>query len=136
MKVNIRYIALFLVSFCLVGVGGFIIGSHLAQDKLNKYFTKLNYTANATEIISDVKLLKLIRSGKVDEAVELLETLLDVNLSGLALYDKIAPNERDKEIIDAIITAKRYRVAYSLHKVNQKLDDSVNKTFGLVNIDN
>ncbi len=116
---------LVIVLVCISAYGGYIYGGNQRQKKLDQYFELLNYSAWATEVKGNVKLLDLIEAKKYKETENLLENFLDVTLASISSYDKLAANHPDKDIFSAIDIARKHREQYPAHKVNQNLESSV-----------
>jgi hypothetical protein len=114
---------------------GIRVGNYQTTKKIDRQIEKSLYALDATEIRNQVMLLELLKAGDYSMAQNRLEAFLDVGLAGLALYvnnPPLNPDREDKEIIEAISIAKKYREKYPGHQVNSTFENSVKKTLDYV----
>jgi len=117
--------------FILVGVGGFLLGKYQTEEYASKLMMNQLYGSASTSLYLRVRLLKTLHSGQIDQGEDMLEKLIDADLSTLALYKKIPPNQRNSEIIDSIRSAKEYRKAFPQHLVHPNIANSVKTALDL-----
>ncbi len=118
-----------IVLVCISAFCGYVYGGKQQQVKLDQHFALLNYSAWAIEVKGNVKLLELLEAKKYKDAENLLENFLDVRLSSIALYDRLAADYPDNDIFSAIDIAKKHREQYTAHQVNPNLAPSVARAF-------
>lgn len=114
---------------------GIRVGNYQTTKRVDRQIQKSLYALEATEVKNQVMLLELLKAGDYNIAQNRLEAFLDVGLAGLALYVKkppLNPDMEDKEIIEAISIAKKYREKYPGHQVNSTFENSVKKTLDYV----
>jgi hypothetical protein len=124
-----------IILFFLAAYGGYILGGHKKQQKIERQFELLNYSSYATAATINVKLLNLIEEKKYKNSEELLENLIDINLASLSLYDKLASSYPDQKIFDAITTVNNHRAKHPGHKVNKTLANAVERAYKIVKSD-
>lgn len=131
MKLVIKIVAVVITVICvLVVAAGF--GYMKATERFNVLYTNIINESVAEEIKCQVQLLKLLKTSNYDKAQRQLEAFLDVNLGGLTLYVNNPPLQPNTRVVEAITVAKRYREQHPGHKINQVIENSVNKTLDFV----
>lgn len=135
MKHCLFKVLVFVVAAAGIFYAGIRVGNYQTTKRIDKLFEKSLYSLDATEIKNQVMLLELIKAGDYNMAQKRLEAFLDIGLAGLALYvnnPPLNPDREDKEIIEAISIAKKYREKYPGHPVNRTFENSVKKTLDYV----
>jgi hypothetical protein len=116
----------------IIGLVIFISGLYLGyKHGLNKDVSAYQSTFDESVVITlnnEIKLLKYIRSGDIDSAKEMLESLVDVGVSYLGV-NILKKNSTDNKIIGAIKEAKEYRDKFPDHKPNKVLSKTIEETF-------
>lgn len=117
----------------LAGVLVFVCGLYLGYSKSAKQSANVNVSATYDDSISiklknEVKLLKHLNDGEIDIAKDMLETLLDADVSYLGVK-LLKTNTAEKNVLDALTEAKEYRQKYSAHKPNKAVSKTVEETF-------
>ena len=107
--------------------GGYMVGSMEGQRAMDEQYQLLNYSAWATEVKANVRLLDLIDARQYKEAGDLLETFLDIRLASLSPYEGIAGDHPDQDVFQAIEMARLRRSKHPGHMVNPKLEKNVER---------
>lgn len=128
---NAKIYIVALVVVCIAIYGGYVCGGNQRQKKLDQYFELLNYSVWATEVKSNIKLIDLIEAKRYKDAEILLENYLDVTLASMSLYGELADKHPDKDIFDAIETARKHREQHPDHKVDPTLANSVDRALNI-----
>jgi hypothetical protein len=131
MKRYLQIIALFVMVIGIFLIGK-KVGSHNTSEKLDKLFFESFISLVATDVKGKVELLELIKSGNCTKAHERIESYLDIGLADIAVYVNMRPIKPDSNVIEAISLAKKYREKYPGHRVNNVIENSVNKTLDYV----
>lgn len=131
MKLRILYIVIVILLLGMAVKIGVQVGSKAEREKLDKVYLSSYGGLTATEAIVHVRLLEHLRSGSNDKAEEMLENMLDNDLSGLAVHLS-EPQGLSDEMKDAVIRAKEYREKYPTHKVSSNLANSVQRVLDSV----
>ena len=101
-----------------------------AYRRLKTRMTELHFV---NENIDALRTLNKLRSGEVDEAIELNETFLDVSVITLAgLLRPMAKERRDQELLFHIRRAKEYRDKFPHKSKIDGFDWQVTQAFGLI----
>lgn len=135
MKHYLFAVLVFVVAAAGIFYAGIRVGNYQTTKRIDKLMEKSLHSLDATEIKNQVMILELIKNGDYNMAQKRLEAFLDVGLAGLALYvnnPPLNPDREDKDIIEAIIVAKKYREKYPGHRVNSTFEISVKKTLDYV----
>ena len=135
MKHYLFAVLVFVVAAAGIFYAGIRVGNYQATKRIDKLIKKSLHSLDATEIKNQVMILELIKAGDFNMAQKRLEAFLDVGLAGLALYvnnPPLNPDRDDKDIIEAIRVAKKYREKYPSHRVNSTFENSVKKTLDYV----
>jgi hypothetical protein len=125
-----------ILTLIVVAIFVFIVGAGFgymkATDRFNKYITSSLYDSAATEVKGKVGLLELLKDGNSDKAQKRLEALVDVDLGTLTLYVNNPPLKQNKDVVEAIKIAKKYREKHPDHRVSPAIENSVKKTLDFV----
>lgn len=113
----------------LAAYGGYVYGGHKARKEDAILFELLNYSSLATEMNIKMKLLNLIDDGRLNDSKTFLNKLIDLDLAGLCLYDKLAQSNPNQNIFDAIAAVKKYREAHPGHQVSEAMSSSVERAY-------
>ncbi len=125
---RIAVFLLVIVVSLLLGIG---YGSCRTERATGHVIEKILVNSSSGNLLVHVEALERLRSGNQDNAAELLERLVDLDLAQLAAHSKFIMDQRQEDVESAIQKAKAYRVRYPGHKVNEKLAGSVVKGFEL-----
>ena len=128
MKVARFYVPIIILVF-IAAYGGYVLGGHKRQQKIERQFELINYSSYATDVNIDVQLIDYLEAKRYKDAEDLLEKMIDVTLDSLSLYDKLAPRYPDQKIFDAIATVKKHRETHPGHKVHETLSPGVERAF-------
>jgi hypothetical protein len=112
------------------GVIGYRVGSFRAMDEL----FKLELGTGMASLSTNLKVAELLKSNQKEQAEELLERLIDMEVSSLGIHARNPQFESTKQkIIDSIHKAKDYRQRYPspTHKINENLKSDVEAAFKL-----
>jgi hypothetical protein len=90
--------------------------------EINDFISAMERQRNATDASFDVRLLTDLRSGKTNDAIELLETRLDGSLMPFA-FDHDSTNDKLLE------RAKEYRSRYPHKSGSPEIDAAVARAF-------
>jgi hypothetical protein len=131
-KKMLRIIAILVGMWVLI-----MIGYSVGSKKTSDYFLRQYMEGNLTNLHSKIKVAELLKTNQRDKAEELLETLIDVDVSSLGvevnlkLYTPIR-----QEILQAIKETKTYRTKWTspTHAVNKNLKSGVDAAFGMDNV--
>ena len=101
------------------------------------FYRRLRTKLTASHVIQDnieaLWALKKLRAGKVDEAIELAETALDVSVITLAGLMRPVPKERrDQDLLFHIRRAREYREKFPYKSKTEGFDWQVAQAFALV----
>lgn len=102
-------------------LSGTYLGYVIGKKQSNQTIVVLSSTYDdsvATNLINNVKNLEYLQNGKIDKSRDLLETLIDFDVSYLnvKLKDKKYALFKDERILEAIGYAKKYRKQYPEHQ--------------------
>lgn len=112
------------------GVIGYRVGSIRTMDEL----FKLELGTGMASLSTNLKVAELLKNNQKEQAEELLEKLIDMEVSSLGVH---AGNPHFKatrqKIVDSIHKAKDYRQRYPspTHKINENLKSGVEAAFKL-----
>lgn len=120
------------VLILLTAAISFATGMYIGASKTVKFYFNMDVSSSATDVKSKIKTLEAIKKGKIQEAEESLERLVDVNLGHLGVSNNNSLLENKAEVLEAIRKAKDYRDRYPGHKVNPTLNKSVVGAFSLI----
>ena len=130
MRLKLLYLLSSIIFIGISFVMGYHFGNKYNNTKVDKYYSALQYENIASEIKSQVKILRLLKNMEYGKAQKLMDNLLDVNLATLGAYGEIPKTERKDEILSAIEDVKEYRSKYE-YQVNPSLKDSVESAMRL-----
>ncbi len=131
MRQNANVVVIVIVLIGAAAYGGYVFGGMQRQKAMDEQFRLLNFSVGATEVKANVMALELIEAKKYKEAEELLENVLDVRLANLGPYEVLARDHPDKEIFQAVQTARIHREQHPSHKAAPNLEKSVDRALGL-----
>jgi hypothetical protein len=117
-------ITLILTAFVVGAIGG---GWSIAN--MSK---RLVYLQETDEAATDVALLNRIRSNNITNAVDMLETKLDISLAMLSSDFKDIPKTQRVEVLKTIQMAKDYRDKFPHKNSYPDLNQAVSNAFSLV----
>jgi hypothetical protein len=119
-----------LIAILVAAMAGYRIGSTKTTD----IFLLNEVSRTQTDLQTFIRLAELLKTDKKDSAAELLENLIDVEVSSLGhqANSKVYSKNRN-EIIDTIGKAKAYRArwAASNHRIKESLKPGVDAAFKL-----
>jgi|SRR6185369_3388741 len=124
------WIVLIVVGFCLSGIAGAYVGSNTIAKSL--LMSELG--TSVTSLNSNLKVIELLKKNEKEKAEELLENLIDVDVSSMGVHagNKFFTQNRN-EIIEAIHRAKAFRSKWpnASHTINPNLRNGVEAAFKL-----
>jgi hypothetical protein len=112
------------------GVIGYRLGSIRTMNEL----FKLELGSGMASLSTNLKVAELLKTNQKEKAEELLENMIDVEVSSLGVHAGNPQFEATRQkIIDSIHKAKDYRQRYSspTHKINENLRSGVEAAFKL-----
>ena len=116
-------------------VAGYFVGQWQTRRTVDAYFAKLmspEVRRATAEFSHAAGLLKAIRSGDTNEAIETLEADLDTNILLIgAVAEATPPSERDKQWFSRIRWLRDYRATHP-RKSDQFIDEQVAHYLSLV----
>jgi hypothetical protein len=123
-------IAAILVGMWVLIMVGYRVGSNKAAD----YFLRQALESELTSLRTNIKVAEQLKTNQKEKAEELLETLIDVDVSSLGVQvnqKTFAPMRQ--EMLASINEAKAYRTKWTspTHTVNKKLKSGVDAAFGM-----
>jgi len=99
---------------------------------LNNYLTTMTTTMQAADAATTVTILEQLRTGHRAEAIELLESRLDVSLLGLGSSVGATPRtERQPASLRTLQRAKEYRAEFPRKTGNTNVDSAVRQAWNL-----
>lgn len=126
------------IAAILVGMWVFImIGYSVGSRKTSDYFLRQYMEGNLTNLHSKIKVAELLKTNQKEKAEELLETLIDVDVSSLGVEVNLKPyTPIRQEILQTIKETKTYRTKWTspTHAVNKNLKSGVDAAFGMDNV--
>ncbi|MDD5277856.1 MAG: hypothetical protein PHR16_17500 [Methylovulum sp.] len=126
-------IAATLVGMWVLVMIGYSVGSRKTSD----YFLRQYMESNLTTLRSKIKVAELLKTNQKEKAEELLETLIDVDVSSLGVEVNLKPyGPIRQEILQTVQEAKAYRTKWTspTHTVNKNLKRGVDAAFGMENV--
>ena len=93
---------------------------------------RLIYIQQTEEVATDVALLNRIRLNNITNAVDVLETKLDISLGMLSFDFKDIPKTERVEVLKTIQMAKDYRDKFPHENSHPDLSQAVSNAFSLV----
>lgn len=130
---KILYIIALLVGMWVLIMIGYSVGSR----KTSNYFLSQYMEGSLSNLHSKIKVAELLKTNQKEKAEELLETLIDVDVSSLGVEVNLKPyTPIRQEILQSIKEAKAYRTKWTspTHTVNKNLKRGVDAAFGLDNV--
>jgi hypothetical protein len=123
-------IAAILVGMWVLIMVGYRAGSNKAAD----YFLRQAMESELTSLRTNIKVAEQLKTNQKEKAEELLENLIDVNVSSLGVQvnqKTFAPMRQ--EMLASINEAKAYRTKWTAptHTVNKNLKSGVDAAFGM-----
>ena len=112
------------------GAIGYRVGSIRTMTEL----FKLELGTGMASLNTNLKVAELLKNNQKEQAEELLEKLIDMEVSSLGVHAGNPQLESTKQkIIDSIHKAKDYRQRYPspTHKINENLKSNVEAAFKL-----
>ncbi|MDD2272626.1 MAG: hypothetical protein PHP95_13415 [Desulfuromonadaceae bacterium] len=114
-----------------------LVGYRVGSQKTSDYFLRQAMESELTSLRTNIKVAEQLKSNQKEKAEELLETLIDVDVSSLGVQvnqKTFAPMR--KEILASINEAKVYRTKWTspTHTVNKNLKSGVDAAFGMDNV--
>ncbi|HIJ97257.1 MAG TPA: hypothetical protein HPP94_16290 [Desulfuromonadales bacterium] len=123
------------VAAILVGMWVLIfLGYRVGSQKATDYFLRQYMEGNLTTLRSKIKVAELLKTDQKEKAEELLETLIDVDVSSLGAEVNLKPYVPIRqEILQTVKEAKAYRTKWTspTHAVNKNLKRGVDAAFGM-----
>ncbi len=126
MKRKIIYVFLSILFLGLAIKVGINVGGTAERERLDMEYVAAYGELTASTTLVHVCLLEYLRSGANDKAEDILENVLDNDLSGLGVHLS-KPQGLTDEMKGAALAAKKYREKYPMHKVHQNLAESVHR---------
>lgn len=119
----------------LVGMWVLImIGYSVGSRKTSNYFLSQHMEGSLSNLHSKIKVAELLKTNQKEKAEELLETLIDVDVSSLGVEVNMKPYAPIRqEILQLIKETKAYRTKWTspTHTVNKNLKRGVDAAFGI-----
>ena len=113
------------IGLAITFVGGYFLGYHQASQTWDKYTEKFFiYMPASNHASQDVRLLTELHEGHQEDAMRLMETLLDGELIVFMGYDK---NPREDFVVHAIQRARDYRAKYPWTGSSTEVNEAVKK---------
>lgn len=109
-----------------------MLGYRAGRKKATDFFLQQYMEGNLTTLRTKIKVAELLKTNQNEKAEELLETLIDVDVSSLGVEVNMKPYAPIRqEILQSIKEAKAYREKWSspTHKVNVNLKRGVDAAF-------
>ncbi len=126
------------VAAVLVGMWVLVmLGYRAGVNKTADYFLRQEMGNELTSLRTDIKVAELLKANQKEKAEELLENLIDVNVSSLGVQmNQKAFAPMRQEIMTSINEAKAYRTKLTspTHSVNKNLKSGVDAAFGMDNV--
>jgi hypothetical protein len=98
------------LAMAVMFIGGYLLGCHQASQMWDKYTEKyFIYMPASTHAMEDVRLLTELREGHQEDAMGLMEIMLNGELITFMGYDKIP---KEDFVVHAIQRARDYRTKY------------------------
>jgi hypothetical protein len=116
------------LAFLAGGVVGLAIGGYVGMNLMVSYFGNNWLHEQTDDVLSRIVILKHVRSGQKNQAVELLEAQLDDDLISIEL-DKYINDQTISEINEAIREAKEYRAENPRKSNRPHVDQMVTNVF-------
>lgn len=124
---NRTKLILFVLGSLLVGAAaGGVTGSYVAIYFTSGYFSDGWMLGNSVDTQINISILKNLRNGDTEKAVEFLETTLDEKIISLQISDENT-QWTNKSVSKAIRVAIEYRNEYPRHTENPDVDKMVSE---------
>lgn len=121
--------------FCLVAaIVIFLSGIYLGHEKGMKMHSTQYDCSTITDLKIKLKLLTSLRNGDISKCEEMLEYLADNDIQYLhgKLEMKVHNQQADKEIIETLREAKKYRTKYPEHKSDKNYSKNIDDYLRIV----
>jgi hypothetical protein len=116
------------LAFLVGGIVGLAIGGYVGMHLMVSYFGNNWLHEQADDVQSRIVILKHVRAGQKNQAVELLEAQLDDDLISIE-PDKYINDQTISEINEAIREAKEYRATNPRKSNRPHVDQMVTNVF-------
>jgi hypothetical protein len=113
-------------------VAAFIVGGISGGWSIANMSKRLIYLQETEEAATDVALLNRIRSKNITNAVDVLETKLDISLARLGSDFKDIPKTDRVNVLKTIQMAKDYRDKFPQKNAFPGLNQAISNAFSLV----
>lgn len=115
-----------LAAFLGGGVVGGAAGGYVAIHFTSRFFSDGWMLGNGVDTQAQVSILKNLRDGETQKAIEFLETTLDGKVIGLQISEENA-ERTNQAVAKAIQKAREYRAQHPRHTQYPEVDESVSK---------
>ena len=111
---------------------GAAVGWYVTGEYLGRMWTGIVYQSAASEGGLHARVLQELRQGETEKAINIFETLLDVNLMTLgSLEDDISEEAKNEDIYTAISTMREYRERYPREAVLPTAQETIEKALSI-----
>lgn len=100
---------------------GLVLGGYAASSFTGRFFLDAYYTELVAQLTIDVSVLKMLREGAVQGAIEKLDKRVDVNIISLGVPDVEMSNSTRSSMLKTLKMADEYRKDYH---VRSRSDDT------------